>query len=378
MSVLHPVRPVSLASRLGRAALAVLPLTLLLASPATAGTDEEMFRAMRFQSPTPGSVAGGMGGAFIGQADDSTSMVTNPAGLAYLSRPELQLEISGYDPDEVAFQPPGTFDLAGVETYARGLALIDEEAHSAIPFFGYAHPLTDRVVLGFFRHERHDVEREFATGFFSSAFPTFEGSSPGVEREALFTQGTIDFLVDTWGASVGVVLHEQFSLGLSVALARLDVAARSDNFQGVPFDGNLNGTPDQLLRSLDYTTIIDDEDTQITFTAGFLWKAHPKISVGAVYRDGAQFEVIEDILSDGIRGQALRDYVASRVASGSIKGNASGQFINSFDTPDSYGIGVSFGPFLEPRGGGGLTINADAVRVEYTDLLEGFVAGFSN
>lgn len=288
------------------------------------------------------------------------------------------MEIRGYDPDEIGFQPAGTFPLAGIETYARGLALIDEEAHAAVPFFGYAHPLTDRVVLGVFRHERHDVEREFATGFFSSAYPALEGSTAGIEREALFTQGTLDLLVDTWGLSIGVVLHEQFSLGLSVGLARLDVAARSDNFQGVLFDGNMNGTPDQLLRSLDYTTILDDEDTQITFTGGFLWKAHPKISVGAVYEHGAQFEVIEDILSDGIRGQVLRDYVAFRVANGSIKGNASGQFINTFGTPDSYGVGVSFGPFLEPRGGGGLTINADAVRVEYTDLLEDFVAGFSN
>lgn len=378
MSVPKPAHAVSPLNRLVRVALAALPLLALAAAPASALTDEEMFRAIRFHAPVPGARAAAMGGAFIGLADDPSASVTNPAGLGYLSRPELMLEVRGSDPDEVGWTPAGVFDLAGVETYARGLALIDEEAHAAIPFLSYVHPITDRVVLSVFRHERHDVEREFATGFFSSAFPALEGAGAGIEREALYTQGTLDLLVDTWGLGLGVALHEQFSLGLNVALARLDVAARTDNFQGVLFDGNLNGTPDQLLRSLDYTTVLDDEDTQITFTVGFLWKAHPKISVGAVYREGASFELVEQVLADGIRGPALRQYIADRVAAGSLKGNASGQFINSFDTPDSYGIGVAFGPFFEPRGGGGLTITADAVRVQYTDLLEGFVAGFNN
>ena len=378
MSVPKPAPAASLSTRIFRVALALVPALLLWTAPADALTDEEMFRAIRFQNPVPGSRAAGMGGAFIGLADDPSASVTNPAGLAYLSRPELMAEIRGFDPDEVGWTPPGTFDLSGVETYGRGLALIDEEAHAAIPFFSYVHPLTDRVVLSVFRHERTDVQREFATGFFSSAYPALEGSTAGIEREALYTQGNLDLLVDTWGIGVGVSLHEQFSLGLTVALTRLDVAARTDNFQGVLVDGNSNGTPDQVLRSLDYTTVLDDDDVQVTFSAGFLWKAHPKISVGAVYHDGASFEVIEDVLADGIRGSALRQYIANRVAAGSLKGNASGQFINTFDTPDSYGIGVAFGPFFEPRGGGGLTITADAVRVIYTDLLEGFVAGFNN
>jgi hypothetical protein len=303
---------------------------------------------------------------------------TNPAGLGFLSRPEVQFEAKGHDPDEVAWTPDGTFDLAGVETYARGLALVDDEAHGAFPLVAYAHPITDRVVLGFFRHERHDIEREFQTGFYSTAFPPLEGAGAGVEREALFSQGDLDLLVDTWGVSVGVALHEQFSLGLTLSLARLDVAGRTDNFQSVLFDGNGNGQPDALLRSLDYATVIDDDDTQFTFTAGLLWKAHPKIAIGGVYRDGPEFEFVEQVLSDGIRADVLRDYVAARAAAGSLKGNAQGEFVNTIDTPHSYGLGLSFGPFFEPRGGGGLVITVDAVRVEYTDLLRGFVAGFNN
>src|SRR5687767_15117466 len=79
----RPSRPSSRGIVLASAVACVLAL----AGPAQALTDEEVFRSFRFNTPPPGARALGMGGAFIGLADDATATFTNPAGLGYLMRP---------------------------------------------------------------------------------------------------------------------------------------------------------------------------------------------------------------------------------------------------------------------------------------------------
>jgi len=45
-----------------------------------------------FRINNPGARANGMGGAFVGLADDATAAYTNPAGLTILTKPEVTLE----------------------------------------------------------------------------------------------------------------------------------------------------------------------------------------------------------------------------------------------------------------------------------------------
>ena len=76
-----------------RARWFLILLVLSLVSPQLyAVTDEEIFRAFSLNLTTPGARAIGMGGAFIGRADDATAAETNPAGLTILARPEISLE----------------------------------------------------------------------------------------------------------------------------------------------------------------------------------------------------------------------------------------------------------------------------------------------
>ena len=74
-------------------ALIVL-LAATFASPVDtmAVTDEEVFRNFRFNFVNPGGRALGMGGAFVGIADDATAAAANPAGLTNLLSPELFTE----------------------------------------------------------------------------------------------------------------------------------------------------------------------------------------------------------------------------------------------------------------------------------------------
>src|SRR5437764_15363776 len=55
-------------------------------------TDEEIFRNFPFAFVNPGARSTGMGGAFIGLADDATASEANPAGLTILTKPEVSFE----------------------------------------------------------------------------------------------------------------------------------------------------------------------------------------------------------------------------------------------------------------------------------------------
>ncbi len=60
--------------------------------PLLAQTNEEVFREYQFNFIPPGARANGMGGAFIGVADDATAIFSNPAGLAFLNETAVTFE----------------------------------------------------------------------------------------------------------------------------------------------------------------------------------------------------------------------------------------------------------------------------------------------
>ena len=64
------------------------------ASSAYAITDSETNASIPFNLSAPGARSMGMGGAFLGLADDATAAYTNPAGLTQLVTPEVSAEAS--------------------------------------------------------------------------------------------------------------------------------------------------------------------------------------------------------------------------------------------------------------------------------------------
>jgi hypothetical protein len=73
-------------------ALCLAGALCLLGSVALAQTNAEINAGIQFNFSTPGARSLGLGGAFIGLADDATAAFTNPAGLTALSRPEVSIE----------------------------------------------------------------------------------------------------------------------------------------------------------------------------------------------------------------------------------------------------------------------------------------------
>src|SRR5438045_5426365 len=75
----------------------VLIVALAAALPAIAqNTDIESLSGLQFNFGNPGARALGMGGAFIGLADDASAAEANPAGLTILRKPEFSMEGRNY------------------------------------------------------------------------------------------------------------------------------------------------------------------------------------------------------------------------------------------------------------------------------------------
>src|SRR6202171_5251132 len=96
-----------------RLVLAVAAFLLLFATSLVAqNTDIESLSGLQFNFGNPGARSLGMGGAFIGLADDASAAEANPAGLTILRQPEISIEARNFQEEQV-FSTSGTFpDIA--------------------------------------------------------------------------------------------------------------------------------------------------------------------------------------------------------------------------------------------------------------------------
>ncbi|MBK5259493.1 MAG: hypothetical protein JJE51_07850, partial [Thermoanaerobaculia bacterium] len=84
-------------------------LVALLALPVAAqNTDIESLSGLQFNLGNPGARSLGMGGAFLGLADDASAAEANPAGLTILRKPEISIEGRNYLERQL-FTTSGTF-----------------------------------------------------------------------------------------------------------------------------------------------------------------------------------------------------------------------------------------------------------------------------
>jgi len=147
-------------------------------------------------------------------------------------------------------------------------------------------------------------------------------------------------------------LHRRFSVGLTGVAGTAAINGRVDNL----FRDRVGGM--FIAPTLDYATRIDDSDTDFAYNVGMLWRPADWANIGAVYRKGLRFALVEEILSSGVRAQEAQELYGS-------------SFDNVVHTPDSYGLGLSFRP-SEPW-----TVLIDVVRVEYSDLMEDYATGLN-
>jgi len=344
----------------------------LLALPAAAqNVDIEALSGLQFNFGNPGARSLGMGGAFLGLADDASAAEANPAGLTILRKPEVSIEARNYL-EEQLFTTTGTFpdiERTPFRYYSDRVV---------VTFASAVYPIKNRFTIGAYFHEplrnrgggivapRFD---EF-TGNLISPLPNFflpaAGGEPISEQQCEDLRRTtnnpfacLEYRIDpfisaldvrqrTFGLAGAWQIHPKFSVGATVRYQRFQESAATFRFTQ-QFD------PSTI--SIQATARVDDngevelvEESDVTFAVGFKYAPSDKLSFGGVYKQGPEFET--PLFFAG--AQTNGDFV--KLAD------------TTFHIPDIAGLGVSVRPIPV------LTLNLDAVHVKYSNLVDDFFA----
>lgn len=303
--------------RLSRLCLAVA--ASLAAAPSFAITSDEVNAGIQFNFANPGARAMGMGGAFLGLADDATAAYTNPAGLTILGSSEIAVEYRHTD-FTTPFSSGGSFRVSPFD--ASGLGRDEAESNNdSISFLSYTYA-GDGWAVAAYRHQPLAFDLAYVQeeiGVNDSA-----GNAVGT----LPTKGTrLDTELINYGVSGAYRFSDSFSVGLGVVYSQWEL--ESDT---VRVGRNL-----QLQRG---------DDSDITFNVGALWKLGDRWSLGAAYRRGGSFEY--------------------RAGNFDADGNPLILVDTGFDIPHVFGLGLSYRP------SDNLALALDVNRVSYSRLTDDY------
>src|SRR5437763_1503947 len=345
-------------------------LIVLIAVPAVAqNTDIESLSGLQFNFGNPGARSLGMGGAFLGLADDASAAEANPAGLTILRKPEVSVEGRNFEEQQL-FSTSGTFpDI-------KRTAFTHYSQRADLTFASVVIPVKNRFTFGAYYHEplRNEgagqvvpVRNEF-TGQVKTDVPDFffipaksqVTDEAGCEAEKKATKNALACLQYTILPFLSALNVQERTLGLAGAFQvgkfSFGATVRYQRFNETAFTFRVTPEFDFSSISVQATSDIrksNDEAKDVhdtTFAGGFKWTLNDKFSLGAVYKQGAKF----------------------RAPTFAANENTNFQFVKAADTifhiPDVYGAGVSFRPIPV------LTINADAVHVTYSNLVDNFVS----
>ncbi len=276
---------------------------------------------VQFNFAPPGARSLGMGAAFIGLADDATASESNPAGLTILTKPEVSAH---YRTSRFENEFPNTVTGTGVGSF--------EKTVSSPSFLSIVFPFGSAAVSGYYHRSVDYANSSRFTG-------TLTDAGSGIRFSNTDSVNT-DFLVENIGASLAFKLGSKASVGGSVRRTEMKV----DFLQNVGFTA-----PAFPGFSSDVNARIEGSDSKLTFNAGLLITPTSKLSLGAVYKKGATFDLAQTLTQRTVfPGTPVDNEVRNRDV--------------VFAVPDSLGAGVAL------RLTDHWTVLADVVHISYSDI----------
>ena len=297
----------------------------------------------------PGARSAGLGGAFVALADDATAAFANPAGLVQLAKPEISIEVRNWShsiPYTASGRVEGDPSGQGLDVTAglvKGESTYDT---IGLSFLSLVWPAGDWS-FAFFRHEYADLEFSGETqGLFGG------GSDCCQERwsdQRMYSKQDIV----SYGLSTAYRISDSFSIGLGVVYFDVSMdSITTEYLWDVDSETGFYGPTTFLPERLALTEYLFIDDSDWTFSGGFLWSPTSRWRIGGVYRQGFEVGIGNDIIA----GVAV-DY---GVPPGTV-------IIQNRDIPakfpDIFGLGVSYRA-LEER----LTLSFQWDRIEYSSI----------
>lgn len=334
------------------------------AAPTTAQTNDEVNAGLQFSFTPPGARSLAIGNAFAGRADDATAAYANPAGLLWLSRPEVSVEgrhrtyTTRYiDGGSFNGTPTGT----GIDQGGSPLADFDSDV-DGLSFLSFVDP-HPRWAWAIYRHELANYESTirsegtYLTCPQAACDPTKPPGIVPVRERVQAVLGSVNLDIVNYGLSFAYRLSDNFwgGVGLSyydfdydVFTERYRVRGRGRKFEPAQF------TEENLAIRRTQT----GSDSQFVGTAGLLWRSSDnRWGIGAVYRQSAEFSFAVTTVDRRPAPDPEEDDDPFFLAnSGDVP----------FETPDTFSLGVTFRP-SDPW-----TLSVEYDRVGYSNLTPRF------
>jgi long-subunit fatty acid transport protein len=336
------------AERFPRIATAVLLGLAILPMPLRVSAQQAVV-PLQLSFSDPGARSAGLGGAFVALADDATAAFANPAGLVQLAKPEISIEARNWSysiPYTVSGRAEGDPTGQGLDVTAgivKGESTYDT---TGLSFLSLVWPSGDWS-FAVYRHKYADLEFSGETqGIFGGGTDSFQ--ERWSDQRMHSTQDIVSY-----GLSTAYRFSDKFSIGLGVAY--FDVSMESltvEHLWDVDSETGFYGPTTFLPERLALTEYLFIDDSDWTFSGGFLWRLSERWRVGGVYREGFEVGLGNDIIT----GVAV-DY---GVPPGTVIIRNRG-IPTKF--PDVYGLGFSYRG-LEER----LTLSFQWDRIEYSSI----------
>lgn len=291
---------------------------------AMAITDNEANASLPFSFSSPGARALGMGGAFIGLADDASAAYANPAGLTQLVSPEVSAEIRSVRTDtrwvDGGSPQYNPFNSSGLNYGSQN------DTTSSLRSFSFVYP-GERLSFAVYRYELVNYDSQFES----------RGENYGVDGYIFAFDVNTSIDVETYGVALGYKATDKLSFGVGLNYYLLDISSTTDRFQldGSPInrESNLNG------------------DGKAGITLGARYSFNETLSAGFSYRRAPELRYDAVLLQPGTANEFAR-------------------VRTDFDIPDVIGIGLSYRPSDV------WVINFDVNRVYYSQLTDNITSVF--
>jgi long-subunit fatty acid transport protein len=327
------------------AALVVLSGLLL---PAIVSAQQTVI-PLQLSFSDPGARSMGFGGAFVALADDATAAFANPAGLTQLIRPEFSIEARHWShttPYTEGGRVEGLPSGSGLDSTVGLRTAESTHDTTGLSFLSFAYPV-GKWSFAIYRHQYADLEFSGATqGLYGGGTDCCQ-----IRQWDNLWASDIDIL--SYGLSAGYRIHDRFDIGLGVVYYEASLDAHVEEYlwdedTSDAFNAPNSYLPERFVRS-EYMFV---DDTDWTFSAGFLWRLTATWSVGGVYREGME----ADLGNRVIAGEAI-DF---GVPPGEVISQLSGA---GTEFPDIFGIGFAY---KQPDGR--LTVSFQWDRVLYSNI----------
>jgi long-subunit fatty acid transport protein len=349
---------------------AVVAAMLLGGDAVFAQSNAEVNAGVQFDFSLPGARSLGLGGAFVGLADDATSAWANPAGLTILNKQEVSFEARGWNFSNFITARGHEFGAPsgiGVDTIA-GLQNAElTDTTGSLAFLSFVYP-REKWALALYRHQLSNFKARLQSSgpFLTTRDVRFDPLGE-IDRVDPFI-GDMSMQIVDYGGSFAYRFGESLSLGASVGLHGFDMESRTKRYSYVPplpppvaqrstytGVGQRFGPADFDDDNLNIDIVDAGEDTAVAFTIGALWRdPMQRWSAGAAFRQGADFTYQSE-------ARAGRGAVVNGVYS---PGQLVDQEEVGFVVPDVYAVGVSGRPTDN------LLVTVEYDRVLYAQLSQ--------